>query len=457
MPAPVVPRLITVTYGGFSVGGTTNYQLHGFHDADGELGQRTIELDVVVRDTTVAGCKTLADALEAAFRKRDQDLTVVIDGTTWLQVTHDGNTGFNARATWALTGFARTKKSRTYRITVTVLLPADDLEEKNGRQSSSWTLATNDVGQRTITLRATYTALPDAGDGALSATEVIAEHFDDWATEIKDLVDDAAEWEPGGRDVEPDDNDKVATVTEVWHEITFDQAAGVRNDPALVKPQYEILTFRTAVPQLAGSGAAEPISVTIAFSTGFHLVEVEPNEIRQAVEDKVVAYLAGLLAIGTDAPAPIAVEKNVKVDPTNNRASGVVTYAAFASSLIRCSLRVQDYEYAGNVLVPVMDRNPHSRDLHPSPGLRRRVITYAALELGDGTGENALGPLRAAREQAVAEGFWLQDEQEEGESFERRIAGGDQGVLMFERAVVVTYEYGEIAGGGSLGPTRTRR
>lgn len=445
MPAPVVPRLISVTYAGLTVGGSSNYQITGYHDLEKEYGQLTVELDVVVRDTTTAGCKTLADALELAWSTPDQDLTVTIDGENFVAVTQSGHTGMNARPSCRMTGLARTKKSRTYRCSVTLLRPAT-LAGKDGRQSASRTITTDAIGRRRVTIRATYTALPGVG----AASTVVDTYFEDWAETVRTAIDPTVEWEPEGTELEPDDNDKVATIVGVWRELTFDQSARGRDDVALVDPQYDVSTFRTATPQFVGSNASEPVSVAIAFSTGFKLSEVQPEEIRQAVEDLVVAYFAELLDVGSDAPsAPIPIEKNVKVDPIKNTATGVVTYVAFETSLVRCSLRIQDYEYTGNALVAVMDGKPHSRDLHPSPGLRRRVLTYTAVELGDGTGDLALRPLQAAKRAAVAANYWLIDEQKDGEAFERRLPGGNESVQFFERAHVVTLDYAEISSGGA--------
>lgn len=461
MPAPVVTRLIEVEYAGLVLGGSGNYQIHGFHELEGEYGQLTLVVDVVVRDTTTAGCKTLAAALEAAWEKPDQDLRVTIDGQAYVSLTQAGHTGMNGQPSWQLLQTHRSKKSRLYRCRVTVLRPAT-LTGKGGRQSARWSLHTDDVGIRTLTIRATYTALPGTG----SATTVIAANFATYAGEVQTSI--GGEWEePLSYEVEPDHNDKIASVTAVYREVVYPQSGSATDDPKIVNPEYSITTYRLATPQLAESGAAEPVSITVTFGMGFRVALVDGDDLRDTVENLVIEYLERLVSAHSNAPsAPVLVEKNVRIDPVTNRASGVCTFVAFSVSLVRASLRRKNYTYTGNAFAAVMDGRPFSRDHHPSPGIKRRTVVLTTIELWSGgtfADDISQRPIEAAKRQAISEGFWLIDEDQEEEEFERHIPASGSSVRFLERARVMNFEYAEVGAGtgsgaadGLLGPTRTR-
>lgn len=450
MPAPVVSRLISVTYAGLEVGGTTNYQILGLHELEGDYTARTLIVDVLVRDTTTAACKTLADALEAAWEKPDQDLVVTIDGQTFQSLTQAGHTGMNGQPSWALIGTHRSKKSRVYRCRVTLQRPAT-LTGKAGRQSASWSITHDDVGIRTLAVRAVYTALPGVGAASVVAAADFEFPVTGYVAGIKTTL--TGEWEEAlAVEVERDQNDKLATCTASYREIIAPQSGAGTNDARIVSPQYDVTTFRSASAQLTGANASEPVSITVSFAMGLRLSQVPTDELQQTVEDVVIPHLTTLVQQYSNAPSsPRLVEKSVVVSPMGNRASGACTFVAFGTSLVRASLRTIDYEYLGNAFTVVADGKPFSRDHHPSPGIKRRRIVYLAVELAPGS-DLALRALKKAKDDAIAAGFWLIDQEAEEEAFERRIDGGDA-VRFVEHARGMNFEYVEISQGGATPPS----
>lgn len=450
MPAPVVTRLNTITYAGLALGAATNYQLSGVHVTDGDHERLSIAFDVLVRDTTGPAMRTLAAALEAAFSTPDADLTVNLGGTDFHALAQAANTGMNAAPTWALLNSHRSGRSRTYRCSVAVMLP-EDRAGRDGRRSSVLDIATDDVGIRSVALRATYTAQP--GTPAVSATEQIAAAFDDYLDDVK--ADLGGEWEEVSRVVtREDDNDKLATVVVGLQELTFNQAAGTRDHAAIVSPIYDITTFRQALPRLPGSNAVDPVSVTIVFSMGIKISEAQAANPDAFVASTVLPYLRSLVQAHTSVPAaPVAVEQSVSVDVIRSRARGAMTFIAAGSSLLRASLRTLNHGTTGNALVPVMSSDPHERDLHPSPAYRTRRVVLHTLELAtaetispDDLSQRAINE---AKRQAVAEGFWLQDENEEWEELERRLEGGADLIRLVERVRVFDFEFARISNGGT--------
>ena len=93
----------TITWGSRQIGGnTTEYRLDGPHSV--ELAHDTFRLvfDVVVIATDHGNLQKLSKELEDDFRKRDQDLTIDLDGSKF-EYKH-GTTLLNGTATLTKTG-----------------------------------------------------------------------------------------------------------------------------------------------------------------------------------------------------------------------------------------------------------------------------------------------------------------------------------------------------------------
>lgn len=447
MPAPVVTRLNTITYAGVAVGAATNYQLHDVHVLEKSYERITVTFDVLVRDTTTANMKTLAAALEAAYRTPDSNLTVNLGGEDFFAGTQVANTIMNAQPSIELLREARSNKSRLYRCSVTGMLSAD-LAGKNSRRTSRFDLQTDDVGIRTVTFTASYTASPSAGAGAY---EQATNYFEPWAISVRDTLLGGVWDELVARSItRDDDNDKTATATVTYREVIFAQSSDGTNDTTIVDPHYDFVTHRTAMPQYPG-GASEPVAVTVAFNLGVR--KSVTQDLKAVVQNKVKPYLRGLVATQTDAPsAPVAVEESITTDPINNRVRGAITYVCLSTSLVRMSLRRKEHLYTGKGLVPVLDGKPFSRDLHPGPGARILELTLHTIEIAGvaESGEDiSQKPFTDAVAKAEGQGFVLQDQDAETERFARTLPQSGDSITFLERVRVAVLEYAEQSTDGA--------
>jgi len=162
-----VTRTLKITYGAITVDGSGAYYINGPWSLQKTYEGGRVEATVAVAETTAALLQTACAALEAAFRKPRQALTVEVDGVT--QVSADpgsANTGFNAEPSIGKAGDPGDGSLlRIYRIAVAFELPAD-LTGQGGRRTASVLVDQDASNRRRITARGRYTVIPGGSSGA---------------------------------------------------------------------------------------------------------------------------------------------------------------------------------------------------------------------------------------------------------------------------------------------------
>lgn len=376
MTNPAVTRTNEITYGGFTVGGTSSYWLHDVHIIEQDYDSLALSFVVVVRENTKAALLSSVADLKAAYRKPFGDLLVNLGGEDFVDLSHDDNTGFNAVPAIELIETHRTPLSQAYRCSVAVQLPAD-LAGKDGRASSSVEITTDLIGVRTLTISATYTAL-----GSNSASAQLASAFSTYVDSLKTAF--GGSWvQSSGQPVARDDENKNASTTITLVEVIFDQSLNTRVNATLVLPEYTVTVSRQAGTFLTGSGVFAPAEVAVSFQTG---VKASESQNLPAVFEEVVRpYLTRIATdhAGGGGLAPVVVAKSVAFDPTRNAISGSILFRIHFSTTIFATLNVANRYPRLETLVPVLDQNPVARDLHFRPVDTVRVITYAIVTLND--------------------------------------------------------------------------
>lgn len=162
-----VARSLKITYGAVTVDGSGAYYINGPWTLTKAYPAGRVEATVAVTETTAALLQTACAALEAAFRKPRQALTVEVDGIT--QVSADpgsANTGFNAEPSITKAGDPGDGSLlRVYRIAVEFELPAD-LSGQGGRRTASVLVDQDASNRRRITARGRYTVIPGGSSTA---------------------------------------------------------------------------------------------------------------------------------------------------------------------------------------------------------------------------------------------------------------------------------------------------
>jgi hypothetical protein len=124
---------------GESVGGSSDtYQLHGPYIIDKSYDSFRLVFDVVVvgtsYDTDANGVQQLSAALETAFRKRDRNLKIDIDGTAWTYT--NGTTFLNSQSTIAKSGDTESDRGFSRAYTIEISWPAEDRHHAGGLHRS---------------------------------------------------------------------------------------------------------------------------------------------------------------------------------------------------------------------------------------------------------------------------------------------------------------------------------
>lgn len=444
MPAPVVPRLLSITYGSLTMGGASEYHLHNVHLEDENYDAGSVEFDVLIANTTTAGWASLLAAFKLELGKPHQALSVVMNGSTTLAVTPATNTGFLTRPKIRLLASHRTKKTCLYRVTISWVKPASyEAVTRKYRREASITLRTSDVGLRTLIVRAVYTA-GGTGPGS-SAFEHATTDFETYTDGLKTTL--GGTWDEAEPEVTHDDEDKIASASATFRESAIPETAA-GDDAGLVGVTYFVTTHRSQTDQLTGAPADAPTIVSVEFSAGVKLsASTDPEAYAR---DLVLTYFRTLVDLHAYAPGTLyLVDEKVRVDVRANRVGGVLAYLAVGTSLLSSALLTAEFLRTGKGYPAVLSGSPWTRDEHDGAGDRKRVIVLRTLELAEGVAgpdDPSQGPFRAAVEAAIGEGFkLLQDDAPLVADFDRRVTGGTEVLRLRQRERRALLEYAEVS------------
>jgi len=187
-----IPNKFEISYGDITVGGTTDYQLHGPYVLDKSFDQLRLVFDVIVTAESYADLKTVSEQLEDAFRARltnGEELVISLDGFKWTYTA--GESLLRPRSSIVKSGNPDTDRalSRAYTVTISGELPADAAVD-NGLRDIELQVELSTSRQQTVTMRGVYTAT-DSGD-AVANYETNA---DGVASSYLSAIDSQATWE----------------------------------------------------------------------------------------------------------------------------------------------------------------------------------------------------------------------------------------------------------------------
>lgn len=228
-----ITRDLSVVYGGFTVGGSSDYHLDGLFQLSEEYDRYRFEADVTIisaAGTTEAQFATACASLEAAYRKPHQAFSITNNGQSWYGADPSTNTGFLARASIEKRGDTDgpdSGRSRKYRIRVEGQLPAD-LSGYNGRRSANIDISYNTENRRVVTISGVYTALSSNGAKAqyeASYSAFVSAVLSTWG----------GTYNLSDRRVSVDDQDKVLNFTHVYTEILLDESVSALNHASITR------------------------------------------------------------------------------------------------------------------------------------------------------------------------------------------------------------------------------
>lgn len=373
MTAPVVPRLNTVVYGGFTVGGTSDYHLHGVTVSETNYESLTVSFQVFVNHDTRSTFVGYCTALEAAYRKPNGALVVTMNGTNWINLSHSGNTGMNARPSLRKVGGAASNNSRIYECSVTVMMPADE-SGKNGRHSASYTMAHDGAEIYTLSVSAVYTAISTS-----SALTQAQAQFPTYAASITSAVGGAWD-EAAGVAYSPDDENKVCTCRAVYRQLVSAQSQSGTNDTTLQGVWSEVTTDRAGIG--ADPGGTDPL-VQITVRLFANVRSTVSTSLHEVYVNTVRPHLIALARSYSGYGEVTAIAERPGLRPQNNSISShMVFLAPQGSYLIRSDTNIAYVHRMSHFYEPVLDGGSYSRDRHNQPGFKGAAVATTILAMG---------------------------------------------------------------------------
>lgn len=431
MTAPKV-RTLAVTYGSFGIGGTTEYLIDSWMYNEDSFTKASLEVTFTTAiATTDAAFAASCAAVEAAFRKPRQDLTVVQNSATTLSLKQSDSTGLDSEPTITKVrdSVVNTGRSRMYRAVITFGRPADNVATPGLRYSSTHVEYLPN-GKRKVTISGTWTAI-----GAVDAFAHYTANVDAFCASRLTLVLGAAVSEKTGEPrVELNSTNKTLEFSRTYQELIYPDAG--KSAPTLDDPEITLQSLRisresvgpgdtTSTPAESNAGAnpaapaASSSGSTVAgpgFSGGgggggsgsggavnvHRLIRITVNYdawIKTGVNPKdkytgvIYDWLIQQADLFNDWGQMALVSQALDPDDLNeNKVTARLEFLAQGPArVVSYKVTTADPSNYGSVLVQVWTGNPYSKYKYQGPATRQRIITEEKRVIGAATERDLFG------------------------------------------------------------------
>ena len=363
-----------ITYAGLQVGGSSDsYQLNGPYSITKDYRSLVVVFEVVVVATSYATLYTLCDTLETEFSKRDEDLTISIDGTTW--VYESGVTALNVVGTVSKTGNRDIDGgfARSYTVTVTGDLPE---ESGGGLLESGINVSYDTTRRRTVTFRGTYTR-NDAG----SATANYLANADGVASTFLTAL--GGSYELVLEEYTERRNDALCDFSRQYTEVLFNQTVGQLDDARIKDHRVVFTETRSA----AGDSLEDTVPLRRVDGQYDCSVDVEVTTNLQALVDGEIREYLSTQFRSEFQPVQFGVEDyRASFDETNKRLSIVVRYVyqpSGSTTVVEVSLTRAFRENRALDYTPVHNGSELAAYVDAGFLVRERVTARTAVVIGE--------------------------------------------------------------------------
>lgn len=373
-----ITRTLSIVYGGQTVPTTgTGYTVDVVDVHRVSMDYRTLSLEftiVILGTGTDAQFATGLQALRAAFRTPNQDLTISMEGEDQFTGTKADHTFMDSRAAFSPVPEFSSARSAGLRVTIQGTLPAD-LAGNGGRFSGQIRTTRTPQEKRQVTITAEYSGLSGTDASGHEAT------FNAWAQAIVDAIS-AADFELSSpTSIQRDSKDTAATFTRIYTELLDDQSSSATNDTRLVNTRYRVTLDNSAAEIAGGQAGAPGQRVRVDFYSGF--LASAGTAVSNLVESLILPFLETKAVLGGAGASLKLVNERINVDLAERVASGYVDYVSFDRSLVAAAVDQEEYEFGGRNVVSVLDgKSPYAADLHHGPGVRSMSVRIYTREIG---------------------------------------------------------------------------
>jgi hypothetical protein len=505
-------RDYVITYGGFSVGGSTARQIDGEvkRTLDNSFETTVVEFDFITSASSDAAFSTECLACENAFRVPRQDFVFTQAGQTIESLKQSDNTGLDCNPTITKPGDpADTGRSIKYHVRLEFGRPADNITEgtiPKGLRYDTITVSYSPSRQRTVTVDGIFTAYTGT-----NAYEQYLAQITVYASAALATIDSASgfsgvSWE---KILEPkvDQNisDKFCNFTVQFKEILYPQGVTTKDVPELVDPVMLIDVERFSPDSSGDSGFTVNGITAGGFNGGGQssqgapgvnsgstsptvvMGQVPSNTTTQTVPEKPwiinVSYSVGVDKTITTAlvneyqsvirPLLISaaqgyasgssitlIEDKPEYDGYYNRINVSMQFIAYVNNLIEQHVTVGDRTNFGGIATGLWSAGPYDYYQYQGPAFKIRTIleelvaidtTWSGVAM---TMINSLaGPPTGIPQSSLGSNWMVLSREPKGQIIYRGLSYGGSTVIVASYAIETICQYGNFrtANGGGAG------
>ena len=372
---PAVNREISITYGSFSAGGSTDLLIDSYVKIDKSFDSASVEFDFVVYSETNSGFITACEDVEGNLREPFQDLLVTQDGTTMIDLSHSTNTGLNTQPSIVKQEDLASGRSRKYTCRIVCGLPADEGVSTTGIRDSSVNVNYSPARKRTVTISGVGTAL----DATLARAKYESQ-IGTFCGAILTALGGTFELteEPT---TTTDYNDKTIQFSRNYLEVIYSEA-GSANDPAIVRQSFTISRNKIAPGDQTGSGAIRLTNLTASYDA--FIDKDVTQDLKGKWEDTIKEWVYNQISSVFGSGSVAVVDTTPHFDYTENRISASVQIlgADSGSTVLSASQTVEVNDISGEVLVAAWGDTPFTKYRYQGPSQRIKTITDTRRTLG---------------------------------------------------------------------------
>jgi hypothetical protein len=365
---PAVTRELSVVYGSTTVGGGTEYLLEFPLSIRKDYIDFEIRFPFVLTATSGADFASQIDAVEDAFREKNNRVQVLQDGNTLFDANPADNSGFNTTAEISKIGTegADSGRSRRYEVTIRGQLPADETG-KSGRQDSTIELGEDSARRQTVTISGRYTALSSNDARAQYDASIAA-----YASTVLTAIDSSATFELIDEMTTNDDEDKNLDFVRVYREILYNQSSGTLDDTSIVSDVIRVSRVEDRPGDTPIGNPKRLIQLNCTYTAWID--KTESTDLESKWENTIRGYLVDTVADSIQSGSKAVVVSAPDYNFSENSISATLTiWARNGSSVIEMR---KSTTYDTNFGIQV--RNVHADDpfaAYEYQGPGERLIT----------------------------------------------------------------------------------
>jgi hypothetical protein len=367
---------ITITYGGVSFGSTARPTTGPIH-TEKSFERFVCEFAFIIAKQTAADFDDEILAVEDAFRKPFQSLTVAWSGVTMYTFSQSSNTGLDAKAEILSVrdSVAQTGRSRQYTVRITLGLPANTgAEQAVGLRDLNVQVEYLPSRRRLITIAGVVTAA--GGSAARTQYEsvidaLVTSILSDLSVTTSELVG-----EPVTRQSV---NNKTIEFERRYNELIFEQGGAGIYDADIVN-QILVISRRRVAP---GDAPNARRLITLDLNYDAWINKNNTTNLTGKWENTIRPWLVQHAQTTANAGTAILLVDDPRYDRDNNRITATMTVATTnGSNTIEEMISAKWERTFGGVLVARWSGDPDAKRAFQGPAGLRLTVTNAKTVVG---------------------------------------------------------------------------